>query len=347
MTGKKLWFFKILLAVSILGFFGILSVGGVIYFTLPPDGFDADYPFVVRDSESLNSIATRLEKAGVIRSALVMRGMSFLRGTEKSFKRGEYLLKAASNTFDIHDQIVSGRQLLQKVTLKEGWTATRMARALQEANIVDAEEFLEALKDPKLLQRFRIPAETLDGLLYPDTYMFAKNTPVELVIKVLLDKFFQTVRDIDSTATIDNLNLWYEKVIMASIIEREYRVPDEAPIIGSVFYNRLRYRIPLGSCATIEYIITEVQGKPHPRRILFQHTEIPSPYNTYLNQGLPPTPISNPGRIALKAAFQPAQTDYFFFVVKDPRLGTHTFSRDMSGHIAARELYLNTYVPKL
>ncbi len=325
----------------------VAAVGGVSYFISPPEPFVEDRQFVVQDQESLTSIAHRLVEAGIIRSALILRGLALLKGTERSFKRGDYLLKAASNVLEIHDQIVSGRQLLQRVTLKEGWTSTKMASALQAADIVDSDSFLKAVKDPGLVSRYRVPASTLEGLLYPDTYLFAKNTPANTVVKVLVEKFVQTVREIDPAATLDNIATWYDKIVMASIVEREYRVPEEAPIISSVFYNRLRYRVPLGSCATIEFIITEIQGKPHPRRILFSHTEIPSPYNTYINQGLPPSPISNPGRVALRAAFQPAQTDYFFFVVKDPRLGTHTFSSNMTDHLAAREIYLNTFVPKL
>jgi UPF0755 protein len=123
-------------------------------------------------------------------------------------------------------------------------------------------------------------------------------------------------------------------------------VSDEAPIIASVFLNRLAKRIALGSCATIEYILTEIQGRPHPHRIFFVHTQIPSPYNTYLNRGLPPGAISNPGLTALKAAFEPARTDYLYFVVADPAKGSHTFSARWSQHEAAKAAYLSSFVTK-
>lgn len=325
------------------------GVGGALVFQLaaPPPAFTQDLTFTVENGESLSSIATRLEAQGVIRSALLLRFLALVRGTEREFKRGEYLLKGGSSLVEIHDQIVSGRQLLFRVTLNEGWTATRMSRALEAQRIVSAEDFLRAVREPELIGRLAPGRTTLEGLLYPDTYLFARNTPAEFVVRTLVERFYHVVESLGVGASRENLAQWYGTVILASIVEREYRVVEEAPLISSVFHNRLRYRIPLGSCATIEYILTEIQGKPHPRRILFSDTEIPSPYNTYLNPGLPPAPIGNPGKVALTAAFRPAATDYLFFVVKDPRAGTHTFSRTIADHMAAREIYLNTYVPKL
>jgi len=127
---------------------------------------------------------------------------------------------------------------------------------------------------------------------------------------------------------------------MASIVEREYRADDEAPLIASVFYNRLKRNVGLESCATLEYIITEIQNKAHPEYITLDDEKINSPYNTYKWAGLPPGPISNPGKIALEAAFHPAKTSYMYFVLKDAQAGRHFFSRDLSEHNQAKYLYL-------
>ena len=123
-------------------------------------------------------------------------------------------------------------------------------------------------------------------------------------------------------------------------MEREYRLPKEAPLIASVFYNRLEHNIALSSCATVEYIITEVQGKKHPEYITYDDLRIKSPYNTYLNRGLPPTPICNPGAVSLEAAFNPPETDYLYFLLKDPETGEHHFSKRFAEHNNARVLYL-------
>ena len=129
-------------------------------------------------------------------------------------------------------------------------------------------------------------------------------------------------------------------MILASIVEREYRVEEEAPLIASVFTNRLRLGIGLESCATLAYIITEIQHKPHPEYITLEDKGIDSPYNTYKWAGLPPGPIANPGRVALDAAFHPARTDYLYFVLRDPEEGKHYFSRDLDAHNKAKNLYL-------
>jgi UPF0755 protein len=119
------------------------------------------------------------------------------------------------------------------------------------------------------------------------------------------------------------------------VVEREYQREEEAPLIASVFANRLRYNIGLYSCATIEYIITELQDKPHPEVITYADLATESPFNTYKHRGLPPTPISNPGMVALKAAAAPPTTPYYFFRVVNSASGEHHFSADLEEHIDA------------
>ena len=133
---------------------------------------------------------------------------------------------------------------------------------------------------------------------------------------------------------------FHETVIMASIVEREYRADDEAPLIASVFYNRLKRNIGLESCATLEYIITEIQQKAHPEYITLDDEKINSPYNTYKWAGLPPGPISNPGKDRAGGRV-PSRTDgYLYFVLRDQQAGRHFFSRDLSEHNQAKYLYL-------
>jgi UPF0755 protein len=132
----------------------------------------------------------------------------------------------------------------------------------------------------------------------------------------------------------------YRKVVLASIVEKEYRRKEEAPIIASVFYNRLKRHIRLESCATIGFIKTELLGQPHADRLWDIDLQIPSPYNTYQHYGLPPGPISNPGLVSLSAVFAPADTDYLYFVLEDPKTGRHHFSVNFNEHVSAKKLYL-------
>jgi UPF0755 protein len=160
------------------------------------------------------------------------------------------------------------------------------------------------------------------------------------MVDVMAGTFFDTIGKIEPDWKSKNANVFRDTVIMASIVEREYRVDDEAPFIASVFNNRLVRNIGLESCATLEYIITEIQQKAHPEYITLDDEKIDSPYNTYKWAGLPPGPISNPGRTALEAAFHPARTDYLYYVLRDPQAGRHFFSRNLNEHNQAKFLYL-------
>jgi UPF0755 protein len=219
-----------------------------------------------------------------------------------------------------------------RVTIPEGWTATKIAGLLADKQVVGAPQFLQLVR-----------SQSLEGQLFPDTYLFPLDSSPADVLRKLQKNYLEKVRDLTAGLTVQQVQ---RGIVMASIIEREYQVATEAPLIASVFWNRLEHGIPLASCATIEYILTEIQGRAHPKRIFFVHTTIPSPFNTYLNKDLPPQPICNPGLTALRAAFQPAKTDFLYFVVSDPAKGSHRFSKSFADHEKARELYLNTYVSK-
>jgi UPF0755 protein len=162
------------------------------------------------------------------------------------------------------------------------------------------------------------------------------------VLEIFVKNFFEKIRGIKNLNGKTGGEL-HEKVILASVVEREYRARDEAPLIASVFSNRLEHGIGLYSCATIEYIITEIQGKPHPEKITYDDLKIDSPYNTYKWAGLPYGPISNPGAVALDAASNPAKTGYYYFVLTDSAEGRHTFSENFDQHKAAEN---TSYVSK-
>jgi UPF0755 protein len=210
----------------------------------------------------------------------------------------------------------------------------------ENAGICAALDFRKSAEDRTLLDEYRIPGETMEGYLYPDTYLFEADYPAELVVRKMADTFFSRLAEFGiDRGKFTPLEL-YEKVIFASIIEREYRVAEEAAVIAGVFQNRLERGMRLESCATIEYIITEIEGKPHPSRLLNRDLQIKNPYNTYIRSGLPPGPIAAPGAVALKAAFAPERNDFLFFRVVDPSSGRHYFSKNFDEHIAAGALFV-------
>ena len=307
---------------------------------------DQTLVFQVEKGDSFNSIADDLEEIGLVRSALFVKVYNKVTGSNILIKTGSYNIDINLSTMDILKQLVDGKQKLLPIVIPEGITIRRMAEIFSEAGITAGQDFIQAAKNGSYLKTHGVEAETLEGFLFPDTYSFQLDFPAEKVVQHMVDVFFGKLDSVYPDYKMLTNKQLYEKIILSSIIEREYRVEDEASKMASVFYNRIDQGWPLQSCATIVYVLTEEQMKDHPERILFSDLEIDSEFNTYQNQGLPPSPISNPGVVALDAVFNPAQTDYMFFVVNDINKGTHLFSKRLSDHNKARADYINNFRSK-
>jgi UPF0755 protein len=346
--------------------FSAVAIGGVMYFNAPPTGASLSSAhsagisvdsggtgtaiedsvriaeqrfFEVYPGESALSVGKRLKDAGIIRSHYFWYILSRL---DKGYiKAGTYRLDLPASQMAIRSVLVTGQQFLTRVTIPEGVTLKKIAKILEDAEICDSSAFLAATGDADLRATYRIPGETMEGYLYPDTYFFPRDYPASLVVKAMADTFFSRIAALsdlkDKALSPEEL---YQKVIIASIVEREYRVDEEAPLMAGVFYNRLDIGMALQSCATVEYVITEIQGRPHPEVLYTRDTEIQDPYNTYIQPGLPPGPISAPGAIALKAAFNPLRKEYLYFRLVDGAAGRHSFSRTLDDHIRAGTLYV-------
>ena len=217
-------------------------------------------------------------------------------------------------------------------------TISKIAQKLEDSGVCSAEEFKVAAKDKNLLLEYKIPGESFEGFLFPDTYFFTPKMSGQAVARKMVENFFEKLKTVKNASSLTMSEL-YSDVVLASIVEREYRIDSEAPLIASVFRNRLKHNIGLYSCATIEYILTEIQGKPHPDVITYADLAIDSPYNTYKWAGLTPGPISNPGVVALDAAINSAKTDYYFFRLVDANAGRHVFSKDFSTHVNEGYIY--------
>ncbi|MDR1506931.1 MAG: endolytic transglycosylase MltG [Treponema sp.] len=292
----------------------------------------------VREGESSYAVGKRLERAGLIKTRLFWNILSRL---DKSFvKAGTYRVQLPATQIALRSTLVEGRQLLFSVTIPEGITLKKTARILEDSGICGAEDFLSAAADRALLDEYRVPGKSLEGYLYPETYFFPGMFPAENVVRAMADTFFDKLREIapeSATLTPEELD---DIIIIASIVEREYRVKDEAAVMAGVFYNRVKIGMALQSCATVEYIITDIQGKPHPRVLYNRDIEINNPYNTYIIPGLPPGPISMPGATALDAAFHPKDTNFLYFRLIDEAAGRHYFSRTFDDHIKAGALFV-------
>jgi UPF0755 protein len=343
------FFIGCLMGMGVL--FSVMAAAGFIYFNAPPEGplgpddTGADETdgattqirfFEVHVGESAIAVGRRLKDAGIIRSYYFWYMLSRL---DKGYiKAGTYRLELPASQMAIRSVLVTGQQFLIKVTIPEGVTLKKIAKILETAEICDDAAFLAAAEEKTTRTAYQIPGETMEGFLYPDTYFFPRDYPASLVVRAMADTFFKRIAALTSkTLSPEEL---YQKVIIASIVEREYRVDEEAPLMAGVFYNRLDIGMALQSCATVEYVITEIQGRPHPTVLYTKDTEIQDPYNTYMRSGLPPGPISAPGAVALNAAFNPVQREYLYFRLVDGAAGRHYFSRTLDDHIRAGALYV-------
>ena len=249
-------------------------------------------------------------------------------------KSGVYTVNSSMGVREIIALFESGQQAYIKTVIPEGLTIRKVAQILESDGVCSAADFIALAHDAALLADYGVPSGTFEGFLFPDTYFFTPSMSAESVLKIMLDNFFAKIAEIPyfQQKTVAD---FYETLVLASIVEREYRVASEAPLIASVFANRIAVGAGLYSCATIEYIITEIQGKEHPDVITYDDLKIDSPYNTYKWAALPPSPISNPGLVALNAVANPPKTNYFYFTLTDSDVGSHTFSESFNAHVKA------------
>ncbi|MBR1405116.1 MAG: endolytic transglycosylase MltG [Treponema sp.] len=306
--------------------------------------------FEIPAGTSVSAIAARLHEQQLIRSDRAFYLASrfpavLLRSSVPVMKSGVYTLKSSMSSAQIITLFDSGKQEYIKAVIPEGLTLRKIAQLLDSEGVCATEDFVVAAKNPTLLEEYGVPFESFEGFLFPDTYFFTPSMSAESVLKIMLDNFFAKIAEIPyfQQKTVAD---FYETLVLASIVEREYRVASEAPLIASVFANRIAVGAGLYSCATIEYIITEIQGKEHPDVITYDDLKIDSPYNTYKWAALPPSPISNPGLVALNAAANPPKTNYFYFTLTDSDVGSHTFSESFNAHVKASAQFKTKKVGK-
>ena len=212
---------------------------------------------------------------------------------------------------------------------------------LEERGVTTAAAFTAAVADPALVEEFGIRAASMEGYLFPDTYRFPRDYPAERVVRSMVGNFFHRLAEVrPDFESIDPGEL-HDTIILASIVEREYQRPEEAGLIASVFVNRLAADAGLQSCATVAYVLTEVEGREHPRVITHEELEVDSAYNTYKWRGAPSGADLESGDGGPAGGVLPeAKSDYWYFVLKDPDTGEHHFSRELDEHNDAKYFYL-------
>ncbi|MCS6971523.1 MAG: endolytic transglycosylase MltG [Leptospiraceae bacterium] len=324
---------KIWLAVALILFSGLVLFSASMAVALRSVGDGSRHiDFAVKSGSGLAAVTTRLQNVGLIHSPFFFKMYMRLTGKASRIKYGIYELNDGMSALEIARTITSGKTKTISVTIPEGWHNRQIGDLLTEKKFFASRaEFLEFASKKSLLEKFQIPAKSVEGYIFPDTYHLPQGYPKEKIIAHMVEHFFEKVKTIPNFPT-DPKKI-HETVILASIVEREAKLKEERALIAAVFHNRLRDNEPLESCATVQYLFE----KPKPR-LFYKDLEIESPYNTYRVRGLPPGPIGSPGLAALNATVNPEKTDYKFFVLKGD--GAHHFSKDLREHNAAKKKYL-------
>ena len=277
---------------------------------------------LLRPGYSTRRIAAELKSAKVIRSEYSFVIWHYFH-RKHSLKAGEYLFESPANEIDVHKRLVRGDIYVYTVVIPEGYTMFDIANAIQESGLGSRDEFLKiAQSETALVSDLAPEAHSLEGYLFPNTYQFTRTQSMQEMVSAMVKQFRQVAQQIGLSSDVQ------KTVTMASIIEKETGIPDERPLVASVYYNRLANHIALDADPSVIYaelLKGNYQGALH-----HADMRIDSPYNTYRHPGLPPGPIGNPGKSSLEAAMHPAQTDYYYFVSDGN--GRHRFARSLEEH---------------
>jgi len=294
--------------------------------------------FKIEKGQSFKEISENLLKEDFVKNKKLFEIYALLMNVKSRFQPGSYYLRPSISFKDLIQNLTSiPLPEEQTITILEGWQIKEIAEYLEKETEIRKEEFLKKTDELKnidyefLLDRPK--NATLEGYLFPDTYRVYKKSTSEEIIKKMLENFNQKLSD-ELRAEIKKQNKTiFEILTMASLIEKEARTDLERRVISDIFWKRLEAKIPLQSCASINYILGVSK-----RRLSIEETRVPSPYNTYLNRGLPPGPINNPGINSIKAAIEPIKTDYWYFLSTEE--GQTIFSRTKEEHDLNKAKYL-------
>ena len=281
---------------------------------------------------SLQAVADTLVAHGVIAHPAWFRLLARARRSDRRLQAGIYEFLRGERAWDVINALVEGRGKLVRFTLPEGLNIREAASAAQQELGIPADSFLAAARDTALVDGAGLDAPSLEGFLYPETYLVPPTVTASDLVAILARAAaaaWTPARD----ARLDSLGMTrLEAVTLASIVEGEARAEEERAVIAAVYHNRLKLGMALQADPTVAYGI-EVKTGVRKSRLYQRDYQFPSPYNTYLHPGLPPGPINSPGAASLEAVLYPATVPYLFFVAGPD--GRHVFSRTYREHLRA------------
>jgi UPF0755 protein len=305
---------------------------------------DREMPFVVQPGESVYAVAYNLQNLGLVNDAELFRRVVQYWGADGDIQAGAYTLRPNMTMEEIMGQLQHGRLPAVTVTVPEGWRLEEIAALLQEKSLADANAFIAAARAPRadfafLNDRPEGSPAGVEGFLFPDTYQMPRDVPAERLIEIMLQNWDRQVpQSLRDEAAEKGMSL-YEVATLAAIVEREAVVAEERPLIAGVYLNRLEIAMNLQSDPTVQYSkgFDATTGKWWNPMLQEEATTVVSPYNTFLNPGLPPSPICNPGLASIQAVIEPEETNYLFFYAKGD--GSHAFALTYDEHLRNEQLY--------
>jgi UPF0755 protein len=284
--------------------------------------------FTVPRGSGMSAVADTLDKRGVIGSPGMFKAYARMKGSAARLQPGVYEVRPGAGFDVILRKLTTGDVVKTRLVIPEGWELRRIAPRLAQVTGQPADSVLSRLMDPAQARKYGVPGPTLEGYLYPATYVFPMNVSLDAILRELTGQYKRiwtpAMRQQAQALGMDER----EVVTLASIVEKEAKVWSERPTIAGVYHNRLKRRMRLEADPTVQYALGE-----HQRRLLRRHIQetADDPYNTYRNAGLPPGPIASPSRGAIQATLEPARHDFVFFVARAN--GTHVFTRTYSEHL--------------
>lgn len=279
----------------------------------------------VKQGEGFYDVLNQLDKEGKLRNKLMIKLKLAINNKPINLNEGIYEISSQTNLNDLIRSLENSSDNINlvKVTIPEGYNIEEIGQKLEECGFCTKEEFIEAVKNYQLPDFIEVNDKTrynLEGFLYPDTYLIEKGTSVDNIIAMMLERFSTVMHQLEEETNIDlNNSELYDKITIASMIEKEARVDKDRPLIASVINNRLDKGMKLQLDATVLYSLGY-----HVDKVLNKHLEVDSPYNTYKYKGLPEGPICSPGIESIKAALLPAESNYIYYILQKD--GSHYFT---------------------
>ncbi|HYW31648.1 MAG TPA: endolytic transglycosylase MltG [Gemmatimonas sp.] len=280
---------------------------------------------VIPRGATVRTVSDSLVSTGIITSPRAFRFYASLGNKDRAIKPGQYEFVRGQGWSSVLATLVKGRGASRTVVVPEGFDIRAIAPLLAKALGVPEDSVRAAAADAEWRRKLDVPAETLEGYLFPATYTFSVGTTAREAVTAMLERF-ETVWKPEWNARLTALGITrHEAMTMASIVEKEARKAEERPIISAVYWNRVKIRMPLQADPTVQYALPA-----HTERVLYRDLEVDSPYNTYRNAGLPPGPIASPGEASIAAALAPANVPYLYFVAHPD--GHHEFRTTFAEH---------------